>query len=378
VGRVACGAPPGSPGPERRRALRLTIRAVAILAAGTTGACCSCGGCPPHVPPAAVTTVVTGPADLTVVFGGISSSDRPLLLYSGQRDGVCRAFEAYIGTSAGSVLIPQASWNPGCRTEVDIFAPYFGAWVRVVSESDLASMQWFHDALTAGTVTVPLPGLRTVNVASWVVAAGTDLPTARSVRDAQFSEADPIMASLGAGMTIVRSDGTLSPNGFQPDCDQAGALASMGAGYNPDAINVYFVKNYLNFPFGAYGMDCWIEGHPEVVFISWGNANTPAVALAHELGHALGLVIPHDPTIGGHTNSIYGDDGSNLMVSGAAAVTDITVGQSYGMNFDSFTWLNRAGATPQPLNRVCQDTFTFVFGDPCPAVTMVVSGWPVP
>jgi len=110
--------------------------------------------------------------------------------------------------------------------------------------------------------------------------------------------------------------------------------------------------------------------------------NSPTV-LAHELGHALGLLrsVPLQgggTAASGHVNDLdlepYLSTG-NLMRSGGSWVGQITLGQIYRMHFDelSWLWLGKTPATDYP--RECQNSP--VQGGPCPPLTIHPSrGWP--
>jgi hypothetical protein len=340
---------------------------MSLASVGVVMSCASCQAPPPPPP--------SPQSDVVVTFPNATSGDRPLLLYSGMRQGVCRQFEPYVGTP--SITLSLVSWNSTCPVELDVFAPYFGAFGRVLAENALADVDWFQTALSTASLSIPLPELVPVPVAVWLVAKSVDRPKAQAAYDRELSNAQPILADWGAGFTIANTSGTVSPTGFTPACSSSVAISSRPSGYDPAAINVYLVE-YVNGSITGYAEDCWIWQHPEIVFVSWGNSDTPDDALAHELGHVLGLTIPTDPTIGGHTDFVSGFDDYNLMVSGADGYKNISVGQLYGMNFGSRSWLNRPAAGPKAVSRTCQDSWGPGGPGECPALTFFQPGWPVP
>ena len=245
-----------------------------------------------------------------------------------------------------------------------------------------ADVEWIVAAIESGSLSIPLPAFTAVPVTFWLIAVDTDVAKAEAVRDRQLFSAFSILEEMGTGLTLdtisITQPVTAMPD---PDCAKAGDIAVDATIYAPDRINVYYVAYYRNQVGASYAIDCWLKDHPEIVFVSWKNPNTPDVALAHEMGHAMGLVhpklAPAWPQIGGgHTNNAPGFGSFNLMESGAASVTNISVGQLYAMNFGLSSWLNRSGSTmTRPVVHDCQDAWGI--GD-CPKLTLFEAGWPVP
>jgi hypothetical protein len=337
------------------------LRRVAVLAALGLSAC------PPSSPPPPVTP---SPGSLQVVFPGLGGPDRPLLLYSGTEAGECVSFEPHIGTP--SVNLSGITWDPACPVEIDVFTPGFGSYGQIADPLSPGGSAWFTNALAAGTLSIGLGPVQTIPLAIWIVADAGDRPAVEDLASRQFASAGPILEDLGPGFTLDTTTNFLNVGQVAPDCASAGFIGATAGVYDPRAINVYYVKNYLNVAYSNYAMNCWMQGQPEIIFVSWGNKFTPDVALAHEVGHALGLVSPN--AVGGHTNTVSGFDPFNLMYSGAATVTNVSVGQSYATNFSDKSWLNRPGsATPSSVSRDCQDSWTT---GPCPTLKLFVPTWP--
>lgn len=321
--------------------------------------------CPKQPPPAPVPP----PATVVIEFTNATAATRPLVLFSGQRAGSCRRYEAYIGSP--SVALTNLEYAPACPVELDVLTPGFGLYGRQFDYANADDDAFVRAALEAGALAVTLPPLIAVPVRAWRVADAADAPEARDVADELLTTASPILEQLGAGVTLAVTRSDLLPSQVDPNCAGAGAISGNTAIYDAGAVNVYFVENYLNMPYSSYAINCWKEGHQEIIFVSWGNANTPAVVLAHEMGHALGLIRPED--VGGHTNWNAGFTDVNLMYTGGGEYLNISIGQSYRMTFDQLSWINRPGGPSSPMSRPCQ----IVWGTgPCPALTRFVTGWP--
>lgn len=310
-------------------------------------------------------------ADVTVDFPGTTSTGTPVLLYSGMTEASCVTFTPNVAVGS-SVTLLDVSYEPACTVEVDVFAPEFGAYARTVDPLVPNDADWLLGAIDAGTLTLSLPGLKSVSLRIWIVATGAGVTTAKAARDRLLDKAYPIYEMLGAGLTFDTLSSQFAPSLITAKCDNAGTISTNAAIYDASSINVYFVAHYGNTQGLTPAQNCWMQAHPEITFISWGNTNLTDPTLAHELGHALGLV--HPTSLGGHTYTIPGFGPFNLMATNTD-VTEATVGQLYAINFSKDSWINRVGAPdPQPLVRVCQNTWGSV--GPCPALTLVAPGWP--
>lgn len=324
------------------------------------------GGCPLGGPPAATN-------DITVSFLGASSANSPLMLYSGIESGTCEKYKAFVASP--TIFLNDVTFLSSCQVEIDVFAPGFSAWVGSIDASVPGSESWLTEAIGSGSLAVAMSSLTSLPLRLWIVAGSTgDKALAESMRNRLLDKAYPVFDALGIGFTFDTMSTPLASLPVpKPECAQAAAIAANPAIYDATRINVYFVRNYANFPISP-AMNCWLVQHPEIIFISWGHPNVVDPTLAHELGHALGLVHPSvNGTVGGHTNYVAGFDAYNFMATNTD-VTNVSVGQLYAMNFSSDSWVNRPGSPlVRPIVRECQDDWGAGL---CPALTMFVPGWP--
>ena len=340
---------------------------LSVAALGTLAALAQCfGGGGETDPPPTV-------SDITVDFPGASTSTKPLLLYSGKEQSSCVEYAARVADP--TVILDDVSYDPACPVEIDAFAPGFGAFARNVDPGTSGSETWLTNAITSGTLSVVLPPLTPVPVRLWLVGASSKMGAIKLVRKTQLDKAYPILNVFGTGLTLDTSSVELNSLGtLVPSCSSAVAIAADPTIYQASRINVYFVEGYNNNPStGSYGYNCFAQGHPEILFVSWGRAFLPPPTLVHELGHAMGLQLPTGTN--GHTLGEADFSSWNLMAS-SSDVKEITIGQLYVINFAKLSWLNRAGSPfMRPVTRTCQDSW---YGDECPQLVMVQAGWPPP
>ena len=321
---------------------------------------------PVPVPPPSVPDV----ADIVVSFPGAAET-RPLLLYSGSRDGSCRHFEPFVGQP--NVLLTGVAYDPGCPAEIYVFARGSSAFGLVVDPLKPGSDLWLKDALASKTLSVPLAPPVQLPLHLWLVADAADVTEATDLRDRLLNKAYPIMDALGTGVTLDTITSVLASTAIKYDCDDFAAIISKSATYDVNRLNVYLVKYYLESNWTpAY--NCIDVLHPEIIFISWGYANQQDPTLAHEIGHSLGLT--HPLSLWGHTIGVAPFKNGNFMWNGAD-ITDVSIGQLYAMTFSRDSWLNSdKSAFRRPDSRLCQDSWS---AGSCPALdAFVAGGWPPP
>jgi hypothetical protein len=121
----------------------------------------------------------------------------------------------------------------------------------------------------------------------------------------------------------------------------------------PGMLHLFYVGKLGNLT----GLTCpATDARPQpVIYIAFGTYST--ISLPHEVGHALGLVVP----LRGHAENSPGFDASNVMSNvdwdkDPFGRQRFTVGQAFRMNADSASWLNwttdAAGITPLRVESV--------------------------
>jgi hypothetical protein len=305
-----------------------------------------------------------------------STKPPPAILFSGWRNGRCQ--DDLICTGTPDVFlgdIDGQSWGPACDKEALAFAGGHAPTPTTLVPSSPGS-----------SVTLQPPLLLHVSV--WIV--GGVLTPADVQNDADKAQA--FYADLGSGIDIkphVRDFPTqrlaeVPDLEYNAACALAPQLAGMvapPAGYDKGRINVYYVKQFGWGTGTPAGVDCVYNTppHQEIILVD-GMVSTSPVVLAHELGHALGLLRSAGGGTGssGHVNDLqlepYLSTG-NLMRSGGGYVGQMTLGQIYRMHFDKLSWLWLAQSSGTDYPRECQNNP--VQGGPCPPLTIHPSrGWP--
>jgi hypothetical protein len=348
------------PGPASGMTVRRSlIRSIVVACVGASIACDPGNPSPP-----------ASTADVQVDFAGILAGNRPLLLYSGRAGSACVSFEPHIANP--SVTLNGVSYDPACTVELDAFAPELGSFARTIDPAEPGDSDWLVNAITSGTMTIAMPPLTPVPLRIWLVAAAVaDVDKAKAMRDRLLDKAYPIFETMATGLTFDTASTGLNPTLVPVKCSDANAIATNPAIYDATRINVYFIKDYAGITDLTPAQTCWMQGHPEIVFISWNNSNVVDPTLAHEMGHSLGLVHPN--ALGGHTYLEPGFDAFNLMATNTD-VTNASLGQLYALNYSSDSWLNRTGSPfVRPIIRSCQDSWG---AGACPALTLFQPGWP--
>src|SRR5688572_7422088 len=232
------------------RARLLTWSAIAIV-----GASLACEEPPPV-------------ATITVNFPGTTSTDPALLLYSGREGSDCRSYKPNVASP--TVTLPDVSVDTACAAEIDVFAPGLGAFAIAVNPTVPGSDLWLTTAMTTGTMSITLPAMTPLPLQIWLVA-GTpaDIATAEAMRDRLLDKAYPILDTYGTGLTLDTATAVLDPANVPKRCTEADAISTDTGIYDGSRINVYFLQYYGGVPV-ASAQNCFLKGHPEIVFIAWG------------------------------------------------------------------------------------------------------------
>jgi hypothetical protein len=176
----------------------------------------------------------------------------------------------------------------------------------------------------------------------------------------------------GSAKTLTSFPPLTSPGA---DCTAADELIAGATGMAPveGKLNIYYVNDIGD---AIRGLTCNASQnrHEDLVYVAW-SWHSPTT-LAHELGHSLGLLFPHD----GHTEDLSGFDRTNVMASflddAHSAVRDhISLGQAFRMNVDAASWLNVPASGPlreaSALRLACPCN-PYV-SQPCPGLTVDVA-----
>lgn len=309
-----------------------------------------------------------------------------VVLFSGLRNGHCRKHDLCIGDP--DVVLGDVGWGPrALRWDCPPGDEELIAFASGMAPQQVSTL--------SGDANVSFAPATQVDVTLYLVTYSTNPAQAPSLTLDDVRQdgdrASSLFASLGTGMALsvkaveYHPGATNGPFDVTTGCTQADEISRLGGNaYAAKRLNVYYVASLVE---GMYaGMTCTFEGHPEVMFVS--STSHYPLQVAHELGHALGLVrstrLPWNPT----TQSLPGDidglhlddylDQYNLMYSGGTDFRTLTIGQIYRMHFDELSWLNRSvplSSLPGGYPRKCQDS-PVAEGD-CPPLTLhPPRGWP--
>jgi len=394
------GAPRGRP--LRPAPWRGAVRGIALASALALAALASsceddadeCGDCGD-----------AGPTKVT--FTDVDLDVRTAVLYRGFRNEDCAKKQVCVGTP--DVLLGDARWQDPeaycVLEELVAFAPGRRPFPvgsqsgrRVGTGSDIPDFK----------VTFEQPVEIPVVVFYYAGSSSDETAANREIVVDDIERANRWFDDLGAGVRLTyRVDGDWDLHSVPPTatddtaamragCDSDGSAAVRGrpAIYRPSGdqgepapINVYYPPK-LNS--GFMGVHCYPTtpgmgtqvtdprgtqiAYRNVLFVSFELRSE--ATLAHEIGHALGLVQP----LWGHADWLnlyvpFPGQSGNLMNSGNPDVTNVTIGQIYRMHFDRLSWLNlETSLLAGPLKRDCgANVFEPV---PCPPINLRAPGWP--
>ena len=186
----------------------------------------------------------------------------------------------------------------------------------------------------------------TMNVAAYAVATNASLPYSQNVKivleNSTFTGSDPVFVNIPADVTIkkCRMTGTMhgmilrGGNANVEDCtitlhytdDDGGTIgdyfnnANWGTG---NMLNIAGLTVGNKLPGAAYQYPSSINLVNTVVEVTGPYAdNLPAMYVWANEGDDLGVTITYDGDTKFYGDRIYGNDGANITVNGAAAVSD--------------------------------------------------------
>lgn len=213
------------------------------------------------------------------------------------------------------------------------------------------------DAVDARASNPAIPAPRVVPIHLWLDPAPPGLSVAQLRANAleEVALANEILWSNTAGIQVVVQADAQLVSGFPERCDPVQtAVPGPTPALTANRLNVYYARGLT----GSAGLFC----QPNVILINL--ATRFSTTLAHELGHAFGLVVP-EPTAAlqqarqywGHTNRIEGFRPDNIMWGGVSDASSdprrwFSMGQLYRMHEETRSWLVRGGITVPP-GRTC-------------------------
>lgn len=330
--------------------------------------------------------------DLSAIPSG--TAPPPAVLFSGYLNGRCRDDLVCTGSPdvhLGDVQPGALDYPRSCDAQDRELLVFAGGQAPVIGQ------------IPPNSTVLPMPRgtPATLSIAVWLFPGPTMPQQIQQDAASAVMDAQRIFDDFGTGILI---DATYQqfptarlaklpslPNDAWCDIypklngdDDDGFSPPAAAGRDPTRLNVYWVQE---IHYAQNGRTCF-EGaaptsKPYVVFVD-GDLTHTGSTLAHELGHALGLIViatlppGNTGTDPGDVNELKLDPYlalDNLMRSGVIHVGQVTVGEIYRMHFDERSWLwhGRPPGTDYP--RECQSNP--VEGGPCPPLTLhPPRGWP--
>lgn len=332
------------------------------------------------------------------------------ILFSGWRNGRCQNDVVCTGTSdlfLGDVRWGDVQWSVDCEADDQEIIAFAVGHEPVDATPKLAPGQSgkLSTTITPVTFAGPLP----VKVKIWVVpnpspSSGTPADAeaeAKARALAVTAETGDIVTpqrvflKSGTGIDLQFSSDVFPSAGFNAindlyssaSCNLLTDLTSRGSvGYDAAQLNVYYVDGLQG---NRAGVTCHGGGPggsgQNVIFVA-AERNYSPMQLAHELGHAMGL-LHSGPLPAGGTAEVGDVDEmlldpwlatDNLMRSGSDEVRQVTLGQIYRMHYDKLSWKWSQPGAPAGANsypRTCQNSP--VKGGRCPPLTLdPVGDWP--
>jgi len=198
----------------------------------------------------------------------------------------------------------------------------------------------------------PRPPPRILPIVVQLLLAAEDPGAAKEYAEAEVEVSNAMLAASRVGVALnpieTASIATTDPTDAA-DCVTAGQLTKELD--KPGVLNVYYLNAMGNNLRGLTCATMAVEGATsQAIYLSY--QQRMAGTLAHEVGHALGLMLPGN----GHTDGKMGFDATNIMLSYIddefpTPQRSFSLGQAFRMNADSGSWLNWAVSSDGSLVR---------------------------
>lgn len=313
----------------------------------------------------------------TIKIDNATTWSSPAVLYDGQVDGACHKDLVFSGASFD---LGDVGTDGHCPPQVTIFTRDFGAL--------MVTRPWGTQGTVGEYLPLKVPPRPRLRVQVYVVG-DEDLDLGYGITEATDA-AQAVFEEQRTGIALVFPDiiwvspGSDSALRIGQGCDNALGLRTTLPVLARPWLNVFFVTGMkIGTMTGLRGYDCAVtldgaSGNlydydaQNVIYVD--TAKFLPATVAHEIGHALGLLTP-EKTLWGHTTGQPGFTSDNLMWDGSNSVDQISLGQSYRMNFDARSWLNRPLRLVRPRRfRVCASDVTYWWECPPLALDLPAGG----
>ena len=282
----------------------------------------------------------------------------PTMLVNGRLDGACQKYQVFSGSpDAGVGNFEQAGT---CVSEAAVFAQgnAMGLQDAVAlftdKKGDRVDVQMAAPYKVPLNIFVMVPDVDSGSVADRLQTAASDITFASQLYD-DDNQCGLKYLLLGQVHDATQLQGPLNTNLLTESCK---AHPEFIADFNKvanevlgttdsgqTAVNVFYIELSQNL----LGETC-PNGNSDVIVIGqFGGAEK----LAHELGHALSLCHPNDPTC--YSGDVTKMPQDTLMRSPSSSATKLTAGQCFRTNINSNSVLNQLSIWPG-LKRLCPDS----------------------
>jgi hypothetical protein len=322
-----------APAPSLRTSQRFTISLTGTSGNATT----------PRSPPLSV-KIAIGIPDWVAIRNN-TGNDNAVVLVDGRRTTGCADDELFRGRNLIDVGDLRSMGN--CNEEVTVFS------VGHAVELYTANTVWT-DSLR-DYIPVNLQPPWTAPAAVWLLGPGLSTRAAADIARAN-GVFDSSRCGIALNATFTTADNATARGLLGTDDTQmcGGAWINAlrtSAFFTAGRLNIYYLNAAMP---GARGLNCTGDQNIMVIGTTGDNEST-----AHELGHSFTL---------GHSNSVTGIPGTNIMVTGAVGRTEFTKGQCFRMSLNQASTLN-TNLVRTGWIRNCPDNGT---NNQCPALNLDV------